>query len=36
VPAGTIDWTTSATNTGAASWQIWYLPIDTGASVTAL
>lgn len=36
VPAGTIDWTTSATNTGAVAWSITYIPYDAGASVTAL
>jgi hypothetical protein len=35
-PAGTIDWTTSATNTGAITWTIGYVPWDTGAYVTAL
>lgn len=36
VPAGNIDWTTSATNTGAVAWTITYLPYDVGASATAL
>jgi hypothetical protein len=36
VPAGTIDWTASATNTGAVSWSVVYVPFDTGATVTAL
>lgn len=36
VPAGTVDWTTSATNTGAVTWSIGYVPYDTGATVTAL
>lgn len=36
VPAGTIDWTTSATNTGAVIWTIGYVPYDAGATVTAL
>jgi hypothetical protein len=36
VPAGTIDWTTSATNTGAISWSVTYVPFDVGATVTAL
>lgn len=36
VPAGTIDWTTSATNTGAVVWSVTYIPYDAGASVTAL
>lgn len=36
VGAGTIDWTTSATNTGAVTWSITYIPYDAGATVTAL
>lgn len=36
VPAGTIDVTTSATNTGALTWTITYMPYDAGATVTAL
>lgn len=36
VPAGTIDWTTSATNTGAVTWSVAYVPYDAGATVTAL
>jgi hypothetical protein len=36
VPAGTIDWTTSATNTGAVIWSVAYIPYDAGATVTAL
>lgn len=36
VAAGTIDVTTSATNTGAIIWTVTYIPYDTGASVTAL
>lgn len=36
VPAGTIDWTTSATNTGAVTWSLSYIPYDAGAAVTAL
>lgn len=36
VPAGTVDWTTSATLTGAAAWTISYVPYDAGATVTAL
>jgi hypothetical protein len=35
VSAGTIDITTSATNTGAIAWSIMYVPIDEGAYVTA-
>lgn len=36
VGAGTIDWTTSATNTGAVTWSLTYIPYDVGATVTAL
>lgn len=36
VGAGTIDWTTSATNTGAVQWTVTYIPYDAGATVTAL
>lgn len=36
VPAGTIGVTTSATNTGAITYSITYVPYDTGATVTAL
>jgi hypothetical protein len=36
VPAGTIDWTTSATNTGAIVWSVSYIPYDPGATITAL
>ena len=32
---GTMNITTSATNTGATSWDIWYKPLDTGARVTS-
>lgn len=35
VPAGVIRITTDATNTGAMKWLITYVPLDTGASVTA-
>jgi hypothetical protein len=34
VPAGTITWTTSATNTGQMQWYLAYLPIDAGATVS--
>lgn len=30
----TITWTTSATDTGAVQWYLWYLPIDTSATVS--
>lgn len=36
VPPGTIDWTTSATNTGAVTWSVSYVPYDASASVVAL
>lgn len=36
VPAGTIDVTTSATNTGAITYTVTYVPYDAGASITAL
>jgi hypothetical protein len=36
VPAGTIDVTTSATNTGAIVYSITYVPYDVGATITAL
>lgn len=34
VSAGTVSWTTSASNTGAISWALTYIPIDTGAAVS--
>ena len=34
VPAGTITWTTSATNTGQMQWYLAYLPVDVGATVS--
>ncbi len=33
VSTGTITMTPSATTTGAATWEIWYIPIDDGAAV---
>jgi hypothetical protein len=36
VPAGTIDVTTSATNTGAISYSVTYVSYDAGATITAL
>jgi hypothetical protein len=33
VPIGTIQITTSATNTGAFKWSLTYVPLDDGASV---
>ena len=35
VPIGTIDLVTSATNTGALKWTIFYYPLDNGATITA-
>ncbi len=35
VPAGSIQITTSATNTGAIQWSVTYVPYDAGATVTA-
>lgn len=35
VPAGTITWTTTANNVGAAvTWYFTYIPLDTGASLS--
>jgi hypothetical protein len=34
-PAGTIDLTTGASKTGAVKWDVFYIPLDEGASVTA-
>jgi hypothetical protein len=33
--AGTLDLITSATNTGSVKWDLTYVPIDAGATVTA-
>lgn len=35
VPAGSMLWKTSATNTGAVQWTLTYIPLDDGASVVA-
>lgn len=35
IQAGAIVWTTSATNTGAVSWKMWYQPLDSGVVVAA-
>lgn len=35
LPIGTIRIETSATNTGATKWDLFYLPIDDGASVAS-
>lgn len=36
VKPGTIDLTTSATNTGAMKWTLTYIPLDDGATVAAV
>lgn len=36
VEPGTIDIVTSATNTGAFKWTLLYIPLDDGATVTAV
>lgn len=33
VPSGVISWTTDASNTGQARWQLTYIPLDDGATV---
>ena len=35
LPAGTLDLSTAATNTGSVKWDLWYVPLDTSATVTA-
>jgi len=35
IPEGTIDLHCAASNTGAVKWDLWYVPLDTGASVAA-
>jgi len=35
VTTGTITFTPSATATGATLWDIWYLPLDDGASIVS-
>lgn len=35
LPIGTVKITTSATNTGATKWDLWYFPLDDGASVVS-
>jgi len=35
VNVGTIDLDCAASNTGQIKWQLWYVPLDTGATVTA-
>ena len=35
VPIGNLGLTTSATNTGATKWRLYYIPLDDGASIVA-
>lgn len=35
VPVGTIQIETSATNTGATKWDVWYTPLDVGARIVS-
>ena len=35
VPEGTIDLSCAASNTGSVAWDLWYVPLDAGASVAA-
>ena len=35
VPVGVIRIETSATNTGATKWDVWYFPLDVGASIVS-
>lgn len=35
VSEGTIDLDCSASNTGSVGWVLWWMPLDTGATVTA-
>lgn len=35
VQAGTIDLVASASNTGAVKWNVYYMPLDVGASIVA-
>ena len=34
VPAGTITWTTGASDAGDMAWYLTYIPLDDGASVS--
>jgi len=36
IPIGNITWTTGASSTGAIKWRLFWLPIDVGATVTAV
>ena len=35
LPVGTLDLRLSASSTGSVKWSIWYVPLETGAYVTA-
>lgn len=35
MPIGTIDLTTGASKTGAIKWDLWFIPLDDGATVVA-
>lgn len=35
IPEGTIDLNCAASNTGSVAWDLWYVPLDDGATVTA-
>jgi hypothetical protein len=35
LPIGTVRCATSATNTGSIKWDLWYFPLDEGASVAS-
>jgi hypothetical protein len=35
LPEGTLDLNCAASNTGSVAWDLWYVPIDDGATVTA-
>lgn len=35
LPEGTLDLSCAATNTGSVKWDLWYIPIDQGATVVA-
>ena len=35
IPIGVIRCETSATNTGSIKWDLWYVPLDAGASVVS-
>ena len=36
IPIGNITWTTGASSTGAIKWKASYLPLDVGATLTAV